>query len=322
MKCKEWDIMLTLKLKVTKIIKKYIVRIYNKRNSIESLSKYKDDTNSSSLTTTKISNEGINDNKRKINGQNSDENQKLSESKEKYKYLKYLNKDKSLAQQEESSQNKILLSKNAKSSDKIDLKFGKNNEGVELDCSRKPKEYCGNYQTPLGEIKKREDIEKKPKGLYNIGLNSYMNSLLQCLFHIKEVRNFFIENQYQFKIDHPICKAFAEVMYGLQNCNNYFFEPKQFKNIMGKKSYLFLGCKGGDVKDLFINLIDSFLTELNEENSERQSDLGTYLDDSDKSQVFEESKKEVKSYNIITLFILKISKQCIFMIYLFKDFLG
>ena len=35
---------------------------------------------------------------------------------------------------------------------------------------------------------KNENNEIKPKGLYNFGLNCYMNSLLQCLFYIKELK--------------------------------------------------------------------------------------------------------------------------------------
>ena len=47
------------------------------------------------------------------------------------------------------------------------------------------------------EIKNHFEIPK-PKGLYNLGLNSYMNSLLQCLFYIKELRDFVIKNKDNF----------------------------------------------------------------------------------------------------------------------------
>ena len=69
------------------------------------------------------------------------------------------------------------------------------------------------------EVKEKEieyTSSKKPKGLYNLGLSCYMNSLLQCLYHIKEIRDFFIKEKDKFTNKKPVCKALAEVMYGLK----------------------------------------------------------------------------------------------------------
>ena len=72
----------------------------------------------------------------------------------------------------------------------------------------------------------------KPKGLLNLNLNCYMNSLLQCLYYIKEFREYFINNVENFKEDKPVCKALAKVMNGLKNENDKFYDAKDLKEIM------------------------------------------------------------------------------------------
>ena len=42
---------------------------------------------------------------------------------------------------------------------------------------------------------KYNDVISNPKGLENLGLNCYMNSLLQCLFYIPELREYFVEGK-------------------------------------------------------------------------------------------------------------------------------
>ena len=111
----------------------------------------------------------------------------------------------------------------------------------------------------------------KPKGLYNLGLSCYMNSLLQCFYYITELRDYFIKYKNHFLVNRPVCKALAEVMYGLKNDKKDYFEVSEFKKIMGNKNSLFQGFKAGDAKDLFINLIDALLTELHVENNKSYS---------------------------------------------------
>ena len=129
-----------------------------------------------------------------------------------------------------------------------------------------------------------------------------MNSLLQCLFYIKDLRDYFIREKNNFKNNQVVCKALSEVMYGLKNDPKDYFEAKQFKKEMGNKNSLFFGVKAGDAKDLFINLIDSILTETTIDNDDQYSNGS--IDLTDKNQVFKEMYKEVDMNNIINkLFI-------------------
>ena len=89
----------------------------------------------------------------------------------------------------------------------------------------------------------------------------------------------------------------------LKNSNNDYVEPKLFKKLMGNVNNLFKGCKAGDVKDLFFNLIDTFLTELSKEGNYEESENND-IDYSDKEQIFKETLKEIDKDNIINkLFI-------------------
>ena len=157
------------------------------------------------------------------------------------------------------------------------------------------------FSKSLEKIKETdENLETIPKGLYNLGLSCYMNSLLQCLFYVKELREFFIENKDKFNEEQKMCIAFSKVMDGLQNSEKETFEPKEFKNLIGQTNSLFLGVKAADVKDLFFTLIDSFLNELNKENDdENENEDSLSLDFSNKVQMFNETKKEIDQNNNI-----------------------
>ena len=148
---------------------------------------------------------------------------------------------------------------------------------------------------------KYEEPSSIPKGLLNLGLSCYMNSLLQCLYYIPEFREYFIKNN--FDDEQLVCKALAKTFYGLKYNKKDYFEATEFKDIMGSKNSLFSGKKAGDSKDLFFNLIDSLLTELNTENEENDENENE-IDLSNKEDVFKELLKENKNDNIINqLFI-------------------
>ena len=80
--------------------------------------------------------------------------------------------------------------------------------------------------------------EYVPKGIRNLSLNCYMDSLLQCLFNIPELRKYFIDglkNKKFQKKSTPICYYFAKVMKNLFYSNQNYITPDKFKKIISEK---------------------------------------------------------------------------------------
>ena len=130
-----------------------------------------------------------------------------------------------------------------------------------------------------------------------------MNSLLQCLFNIKELRDYFINELKNKKIDKktkPISYYFAVVMSELLYSDKDFIIPQYFKNAISKINKLFKKDKPADVSDLFRNLIDSFLTEFSLDNEEETESV-SYVS-FDKKAVLKEIKKEIKN-NLISKYL-------------------
>ena len=146
----------------------------------------------------------------------------------------------------------------------------------------------------------REYNEENPKGLVNLGLSCYMNSLLQCFFYIIELREYFISNKDNFD-DKPISKKLAKVIYELKYGDYNNVKPEEFKKAISCKNKLFEGRKAGDAKDLFFNIIDCLLNELNDS---RETSEIEEINLSDKNEILNEVEKEIDKNNIINrLFI-------------------
>ena len=142
-----------------------------------------------------------------------------------------------------------------------------------------------------------------PKGIRNLGLTCYMNSLLQCLFNITELREAFIYGFKNKKFDkkkQPINYNFAKVMYELLYSDGKYIVPTYFKKAISQINRLFINNKAADATDLFRNLIDSFLTELALTETEQEEEINVDEDEPmDKETTLKEIKKELKGDNII-----------------------
>ena len=86
-------------------------------------------------------------------------------------------------------------------------------------------------------------------------------------------------------------------MYKLKYSEDENINPIEFKIIIGTKNNLFYGNKAGDSKDLFLNLIDSLLTELNNDGSQISSKKSYNY--SNKIEIFNLTKKEIDTNCII-----------------------
>ena len=131
-----------------------------------------------------------------------------------------------------------------------------------------------------------------------------MNSIVQCLFYINKLRDYFISNENDFNDNkQPISKALSELMNELEHGNNKNVKPNKLKEIIAKKNPLFSENKAADAKDLFFNLIDGLLNELNDGTS-KEASKPEELDLSNKIAVYNEVKNEIDKNNIINqLFI-------------------
>ena len=87
-------------------------------------------------------------------------------------------------------------------------------------------------------------------------------------------------------------------MFELKYGNDKNVRPENFKKIIAEKNSLFSGSKAGDANDLFFNLIDAFLEELNDQNSNESSFLDE-IDLSNKLEIYKDTKKEIDERNII-----------------------
>lgn len=112
------------------------------------------------------------------------------------------------------------------------------------------------------------------KGLDNVGSTCYMNAVLQCLLHIRDLIDYFI---YEYPKDKnmlksrnkladsqgEISKAFYEVVEGVTKGNRKSYAPKNFKKTLAKYNSQFTAFEANDAKDLMQYLLQTIHAELN-----------------------------------------------------------
>jgi len=167
-----------------------------------------------------------------------------------------------------------------------------------------------NSTLSLEEYKVDESIIKEDKNnnsLYNSDLLNYMNSLLQSLYYISELRNYFVKNAFSISYQQqPICKEFAKLMIELKH--NKDIKQEEFSKILtGKnilKNSLLKIDKKNNSSSLFINLMHTLLKEMSK--NDKYDDIISFNEPNrnNKMEMFRDEEKKVDKDNIINKLFL------------------
>jgi uncharacterized UBP type Zn finger protein len=115
----------------------------------------------------------------------------------------------------------------------------------------------------------------KPKGLKNLGGCCYMNSTLQCLYHIKEFTDYFLKNKnFIQKRNGLISTGLLDTFEGLSKSNFVdYYSPKKFKDNLIEQNDTFEGNNGNDSGDLILTILSACQEELGKESDAHDMSL-------------------------------------------------
>ena len=118
-------------------------------------------------------------------------------------------------------------------------------------------------------------------GLVNVGSTCFMNATLQCLIHVSELSNYFL-NEYpkdksflnstnnNIPSKGELSEAYYEILEEVDilskkeiKFSHYSYPPSKFKKILGKYNCQFIKNEANDSKDLILYILQTFHEELN-----------------------------------------------------------
>ena len=175
-----------------------------------------------------------------------------------------------------------------KDNDKDKAKNDKENKNKEQIQSPKKIIQASKTVQIIPKTKIQLDFWVKSRGLVNVGATCYMNSTLQCFYHIKDLSEAIINDDYiNESLEFTNCyKNLIEELSGCEDRDKFnkykkkfkatneeinSIKPIKFKEILSAKNPLFKGVKAGDAKDLIMFLLqemDKEITQLKNKTKE------------------------------------------------------
>ena len=135
--------------------------------------------------------------------------------------------------------------------------------------------------------------DNKPIGLINVDCNCYMNSVIQCLFHLNEFRNYFIINDFSEE-EYPISFELKNIMMKLINKNEgKSFALTKFKELMSDIDDCFEGSNGADASDLLRYIFSSISSEQTKCGPDISKMSSITIDTNNENKCFSECQERV-----------------------------
>jgi len=128
------------------------------------------------------------------------------------------------------------------------------------------------------------DFMVKSRGLVNVGATCYMNSTLQCFYHIKDLSEAIInDDDINESLEFTNCyKNLIEELSGCKDRTKFnknqedykatneeinSIKPIEFKDILSAKNPIFKGVRAGDAKDLIMYLLQEMDKEITQQKN-------------------------------------------------------
>ena len=170
------------------------------------------------------------------------------------------------------------------------LKVYKKKRATKITSSNKPTINKSNQTLEKFSKLDKNLNKKKPLGLCNFQLNCYMNSTIQCLFSMKEFRNYFLNEEFD-KEEKPVSNELNIIFKKLTNDDKPFTLHK-FKKMIGNIDDSFQGSNGADATDLLKTIISEIKNEQCNFYGLNISSM-SILDESNEEAVFKDCKRQL-----------------------------